>query len=1067
MFPLTKHSRVITLVIALMILAVFALARTPLRQVVAARLNASPTAERILSLAPASVRRAIKPATAQPKAATATIGTSANTMVAPVTITKDASPASGSAVGQGQVIAYTIQATNGASSDTTVSAGGFIQIVDTAPAGTLFTNATIQQQPQFGSAWSCTILGSGTSIRCVAGDGAGAGVDTFTTQEFVKIRAEVTVQPATPIGTVLTNTATYQFDNDGGGLEGTSTSNAVSHVVGLAADLGIAKSATPVVDPDGAGPLSPVALPIVGPNVPPGSVNAGGYIRYDVPFGNAGPADAVNAIITDQIPGNTAFVGAIATGGVFVPATQPPAVPFTYTVQAVDTVAPLGPNVNLTCTVIGAAGSQTIYCRPQGNTGLGAPGPYADGVLPAGYNGTLTFFVRANESITGGTIVSNPANISSGLCPNPATPGPVFPPSSCGSTADANTSNNTSLPTSTVVVASSNLSISKIVQSAVTVSSNPNQTGPIGPATPPNGAVSTGTAVIPGTYMTYRVTVTNNGPSDVSNLRVTDLLPSGLETPPGQVLGVKYIAVQPVLPSGTTFICSPPTGVNPINNPGGNGGSVVCTAPLMSANAPNNTAAIDVTVFIDPATKATLVNVATIDATLSNFNRPVSGSTALTTPVAPLSDLTLTKTANPTSVFPGTNVLYTLTVRNNGPSVAAMTNVVDTLPAGQTLVSADVSGAPGFTCSGTTTVTCSAASLGVNVTAVIKLTALVGESVVAGVYTNTATASSMSTDPTPASASATVTVVVKPTPVPGLPYPVVAEASDQKAGSILIFPIYTSNATNPSVENTKINITNVAETETACIHLFAIDGDSCSVLDVYTCLTPNQTVSFQAADFDPGASGYIMAVAVDCQTGLPKAFNCLIGDEYVKFASGHAANLGAVAVSALLVNPAGTNSNVTKATIRFDGVRYNQLPRVVSIDNIASKQQGNSTLLILDSIGGDLTVSASQLGSLFGYLYDDLENSYSFTSNQQRCQAKLLLSNNFPRIFNGFTNVIPAGSSGWMKLWLTNEAPLIGSVINFNPNTVSQSMFSQGHNLHTLTLTDTAILTVPIARPGC
>ena len=243
--------------------------------------------------------------------------------------------------------------------------GGFIRIVDGAPAGTLFTTVTVQQQPQFGGAWSCTLVGGGTSIRCSVGDDTGAGVDTFTNLEFVKIRAEATVGAATAIGTVLTNTAAYQFEvGNGGGLEGTTTSNAVSHVVGLAADLGIAKSAMPVIDADGAGPLAPIALPAA----PAGSVAAGGYIRYDIPFGNSGPSDAVNAIITDQIPGNTAFVGALATGGVFVPATQPPAVPFTYTIQAVDTVAPLGPNVNLTCTVIGAAGSQSIYCRPQGNT---------------------------------------------------------------------------------------------------------------------------------------------------------------------------------------------------------------------------------------------------------------------------------------------------------------------------------------------------------------------------------------------------------------------------------------------------------------------------------------------------------------------------------------------------------------------------------------------------------------------------------------------------------------------------------------------------------------------------
>lgn len=130
---LTTHSLATTRALfisgALIVIAGLFFTFAPLSQVagtwqaLAARVKANPTAERILSLAPASVRRAIKPATAQPKAVTAAVGTSANMMFAPVTITKDASPASGSAVGQGQVIAYTIQATNGASSDTTTGAG--------------------------------------------------------------------------------------------------------------------------------------------------------------------------------------------------------------------------------------------------------------------------------------------------------------------------------------------------------------------------------------------------------------------------------------------------------------------------------------------------------------------------------------------------------------------------------------------------------------------------------------------------------------------------------------------------------------------------------------------------------------------------------------------------------------------------------------------------------------------------------------------------------------------------------------------------------------------------------
>jgi uncharacterized repeat protein (TIGR01451 family) len=1175
-------------------------------------------------------------------------------------------------------------------------------------------------------------------------------------------------------------------------------------VVQTEADLGISKTATASETAPG---QPNVPLPVVAPNVPPGSVNAGGYVRFDVPFGNAGPSDAVNVRVTDVIPGNTAFVANTVNGNT------------TFTIMA-NTVPATTP-INVICTVSGLAGSQQITCTPGDNTGVNPT--YVAGVLPAGYRGTLTYYVKVNESVSGGTIVANAANITS--APSGTTPG----------TADPNPGNNTTLPTQTIVVASSNLTITKIVQSAVTAASNPNQTGPIAPATAPNGVGLTGTAVLPGTYLTYRVVLTNNGPSDVSNIRLTDLLPAGLETPPGRVLGAKYISVTPVLPSGATFTCAAPTGVSPNNNPQGNGGSLACTAPLLSANAPNNVAAIDITVFIDAATKASLVNTATVDATLNNFNRPVSGTAVLTTPVAPTSDLALTKThtntsADGLSVVAGTSFQYTVTLTNNGPSAAQMVNLVDTLPAFQKVTKIEVqqtpdgNGAPNMTCTATpavgqpgntTSVTCTAAELPpnkkpdgtVNAAGTLKVILTVTQDPltpqpVPTQYQNCVTATSMSTDPVPANntnicdtvtvsfvspvvgtkidtpdpviagnnltytitgspegpsaalnftiedalpqgtvfisavasagatlttpavnangtvkaiwnaaggtaggltpvgtvrtltiivrvcpdfqqiralsdagmcvpnltntaliysdtppnlpanprtASATTTVqaqsdlsitkaanvpnispsspagdsiitytltvanagpsnangvtvvdvlpkgftlvgdpvavanpansgaltgvtytqsttdgittvtvnlgvigaanqcaapratgaiitlrarvpnkhpnitvtnsatvastnclpetgtlavqtnfmsgfaaiiapgsgmlannraflntIVGPPPsdpgpgsVPG--YVATAEVSDQKAGSVLFFPIYTSDAANPNTQNTRISLTNTSNAEHATVHLYVVDGSSCSVLDAFICLTPNQTTTFLASDFDPGATGYIVAVAVDRVTGLPIAFNCLIGDEYVKFATGHHANLGAEAIAAVNMFPAGVNAAVTTATLRFDGMSYNALPRILALDSIGSRADQNDTLLIVNAVGGNFTSNARTIGSLFGFLYDDAETGYSFTQNVSTCQYRTVLSNNFPRLFNSFNNVIPAGRTGWMKFWTPNtDTALLGAAINRNPNAAANSgAFNQGHNLHKLTLTTAATITVPVITPAC
>ncbi|MCG3163125.1 MAG: hypothetical protein JMDDDDMK_04503 [Acidobacteria bacterium] len=1301
----------------------------------------------------------------------------------------------------GGVIDYTLKLTNnGPSTVIGGASGGTAIIMDTLPAGVtpLTFNATNLVITPPGS-FTCSYDALNNKVTC---QNTASAAGDIQVGGMVTIIFKARINANFPQGTNANNCAmasvagTGVVDPNPG-----NNSDCASTVVNGSADLVVSKRATPVVDPDDSGPLPAVPLPVVGPNVPPGSVNAGGYIRYEVPFGNNGPSDALNVMLNDVIPGNTAFVGAINANGNFVPGAQPPAVPFNFNIEAQDTdgVGTPGPNIRLSCRVIGAAGNQQLYCRPDNNTGLSPS--IADGTLPAGYSGEVRFFVRVNESVAGGTIVANPATISSGLCANTG-PGAPFPPVACpgtgSSTPDPNPSNNTTLPVQTVVIASSNLSITKIVQSAVTAVSNPYQDGPISPATAPNGTATTGTAVLPGTYLTYRITLTNNGPSDVSNIRLTDVLPSGLESPPGRVLGAKYVSANPVVPSGATFTCSPPSGVNPANNPQLNGGQVVCTAPLLSANAPNNTAAIDITVFIDPATKASLVDTATFDATINNFNRPISGQAVLTTPVAPTSDLALTKTHAPDPVIAGTSFDYTITLTNNGPSAAQMVNVVDTLPAFQKVTaiqiqqSPDQNGAPNFSCAATpavgspgntTSVTCTAAELPpnkkpdgtVNPAGTVKFILTVTQDALTPqptptTYQNCVTATSMSTDPVPAnntnicdtvnvifradlsgtkvdtpdpviagklltytitannagpsaalnlkindplptgtvfiSASAspgatlstpavnsngtvmatwdaaggtpigltgpgvtrTLTIVVRvcadfqqilglsdaqmctpnltdtatissattdpnpgnntasatttvqaqsdlsisksapsqavysttnspsnitytinfsnagpsnssgtvivdvlpkgftvvgnpvstvpgttfnisttngvttvtanlgvlgaanqcgaPRPTSGVitivarvpikhptitvtntatisttnclpdpnlenntatastfikpppfnqgdPYPALSEASDQKEGSILFYPIYTSDAANGNSQNTRISMTNTSPTERVTVHLFAVDGASCAILDAFVCLTPNQTVSFMASDFDPGSSGYLVAVAVEDDTGLPRAFNELIGDEYVKFSSGHHANLNAESVAATMMFPAGTDPNVTSATLKFDGMSYNRLPRILAADNIPSAVDGNSTMLIINRVGGNFTLSGALIGGITGLLFNDEETSFSFTANQSSCQYRTILSNTFPRTFTPFNRVIDAGHTGWMKFWGVDdsrgsEKALFGSIINFNSAAnANANAYNQGHNLHKMTLTDKAEIVVPVFIPSC
>ena len=303
---------------------------------------------------------------------------------------------------------------------------------------------------------------------------------------------------------------------------------------------------------------------------------------------------------------------------------------------------------------------------------------------------------------------------------------------------------------------------------------------------------------------------------------------------------------------------------------------------------------------------------------------------------------------------------------------------------------------------------------------------------------------------------------------PGHAYQATSEASDQKAGSILFYNVYTSGATSGNTQNTRINITNTnsAVGADAFVHLYFV-AEGCSIADSYICLTPNQTASFLASDVDPGITGYIVAVAVDGVFGCPINFNYLIGDEYVKFTSGHAANLGAVAFSAVAEVPAACNSTSVTAAINFDGVNYNCAPAVLALDNVGSRADGNDTLVIINRVGGNLGIGANTISTIFGLLYDDAENVLSFSVSGS-CQLRNSLSNNFPRTTPRFETFIPAGRTGWAKVFSqTGTVGLLGAAINTNANAGSSAgAFNGGHNLHHLTLT-TASYVVPVFPPSC
>ncbi|MEP7272869.1 MAG: hypothetical protein ABI882_15315 [Acidobacteriota bacterium] len=307
-----------------------------------------------------------------------------------------------------------------------------------------------------------------------------------------------------------------------------------------------------------------------------------------------------------------------------------------------------------------------------------------------------------------------------------------------------------------------------------------------------------------------------------------------------------------------------------------------------------------------------------------------------------------------------------------------------------------------------------------------------------------------------------------PSAGPGLLATGLQSSNDQLPGSVLVYNLYTSNAVSPNTQNTQFSVTNIEPLRPIAIHMFFVDGNTCSVSDRYTCLTANQTATFSATDMDPSVTGYLVMVATDLQTGCPINFNYLIGDAFVKFADGRAANLAAEGIAALAGGLTSCSSLSFTATLAFDGINYARLGAVLAAATIPSSVEGNSTLLVVNRLGGNLQTGPGTIGNLFGLLYDDGESPHSFGIASSACQFRGVLSNSLPRTSPQFEVVIPAGHVGWLKLWREPEGAISGAMLNLNPFTaISGSAYDQGHNLHKLRLQPSATITIPIFPPGC
>jgi len=318
-----------------------------------------------------------------------------------------------------------------------------------------------------------------------------------------------------------------------------------------------------------------------------------------------------------------------------------------------------------------------------------------------------------------------------------------------------------------------------------------------------------------GNNITYTITVTNNGPSTASSVSWTDTLPAGTTF------------VSEMQTSGPTFTCT-------------TGATISCSIASM---APSAVAVFSVVVQTSPAipNNTTLSNTASVVSTTPD-NTAGNNSSTVNTTISASADVAVVKTA-PAAAVAGSNVTYTITVTNNGPSNASSVTLTDTLPAGTTFVSENQSSGPAFTCTTGATISCSIATLNAGATAVFSVTVNFSGALPNGTtVTNTATVSSTTADSNPGNNSSSAPTLVSAN----------ADLSVTKSGPATtpsnVNVVYTVTAANAG-PSTAANVT-LTETVPAGMTFVSVNQ---STGPVFSCSGTGPVVCSIAA-FNAGAS---------------------------------------------------------------------------------------------------------------------------------------------------------------------------------------------------------------------
>jgi uncharacterized repeat protein (TIGR01451 family) len=346
--------------------------------------------------------------------------------------------------------------------------------------------------------------------------------------------------------------------------------------------------------------------------------------------------------------------------------------------------------------------------------------------------------------------------------------------------------------------------------------------------------------VVAGNNLTYTITVNNSvSGSNAANASWSD-----------------------ALPSGTTFVSLTPAAGWSCQTPAvGSGGVVSCSIANFLVNS---SASFTLVVNVGPAVRGVLSNTATVTSDAQDSN-PANNSDTETTQVATAVDVSVDK-SGPATVTGGSQVTYSILVANDGTSTATNVDLVDTLPADATFISATASQGSGCVYLDPT-ITCSLGNLQPGASATVSIT--VGTPVVqsqsacpgAG-FQNTAQATGFpETDSNSGNNSDTTCTTLNPLP------PELADLDVDKtdspdpvlAGQNITYSIVINN-TSTTVAATGVSLSDPLPAGTTFVSLASPGGWSCTTPAVGGSGTVSCTGGTIAAS---GSASFTLVVAVD------------------------------------------------------------------------------------------------------------------------------------------------------------------------------------------------------------